>query len=791
MKNLIQIFLIIACLFSVSFVHGQGGSPHAVRVLAQPDGSRILLRWVPLDRAGWKEGNEHGYKVERYTLKRNGVMLGGLDAANSRVILEANLQPLTESAWTAQFPDNNFGKLAKGALYQEDPTIQINGDPTLADALNQNESEETRFLFGLFAAEQDFEVAKGMALGFEDVSAQTGEEYVYTIKMNSTDPAFASVRGVTQVNFDAIPQLPAVTELQGEGMNLSAMIQWNIEEASNSYSSYDIERSTDGTNFSKVNELPFVFGTDAPEDPKYAIYRDSFDNNTTVYHYRVSGRTAFGTQGPPSAVIQLKGVPPRVNMFLSIDENSETDANGATLSWNNFDDAMQGHVAEFNVYRSLHSNRAYEKVNVNPLKPQDRSFTDPNPIPSAYYQLEAIDQNGHFYSSPAALVQLPDTVPPAIPLGFTGEFITPTRVELIWDANTEVDLQGYRIFVANKLESQYTQITPRPVEEEHFVYDIEPRFIAEHIYFKISAVDIRDNFSEKSEAIELDRPDKIAPSNPVLYKADPTPAGIEFGFRFSSSPDVIVHVLQRKPSGAPGWQDILTINENEETDYHQNLTPDNITSTCHIDTTILERREYDFRMLAYDDNKNVSSSDIIHVRPYDNGKRGTVSGVNAIAECVPVGDIPNAEAFELVDYLLLYYKETGDIAWETLEKLVYFNIITAAQHNDLIQLEAFEVNVFLTQLKVDVWGANVIAKNFVKWDYDSKDQLMDFQIFRSAEGSPMMLYHTLPFDETTELVFEDEDVRPGRRYFYQIMARHRGGGFSDRSEMVMVKVPKY
>ena len=792
MKNLFQITFILSLFLPLTEISGQGGNLHNIRVLGQPDGNRIMLRWAPSDYETWKEGNTAGYTVERFTTALNGVDLGGMDAFNSKVVLANNLKPLSESQWNTQFPNNNFGELAKGTLYEEDATVQISGDPTLADAFNKTESEESRFLFALFAAEQDFGVAQGMALGFDDVSAEVGATYIYTVRLNSTEPEFEGVKGGISIEFDLTSNLPVVSDLKGEGMDHAAILEWNIEETSNFYSSYDIERSTDGTTFAKTNDLPFIFSSDGPEESSsHVLFRDSLDNNTTVYHYRVKGRTPFGLQGPASSVIQVKGTPPRVNLFLNINDHT-ADQGNVTLNWDSFDDSMEGEVREFNIYRSLYSNRAYEKINIEPLKPMERSFKDEDPIGVAYYQLEAVDHNGHFYSSPSALVQLPDSIPPAIPTGFAGTFITPTRVELTWDANTEEDLQGYRIVVANKLESQYSQITESPVVGENFVYEIEPRFIAENIYFKIMSTDNRDNFSDKSEPIEIERPDKIAPAKPNLYKASPAPEGIQIGFRFSESSDVEYHVLERKPANSPGWVQVLKISSEEEEQFQENLTADGVTSTCYIDETILERREYEYRFLAYDDHDNASSSEVVTIRPYDNGKRGTIDDIRAIAECIPLTgvDLPNKDAYELIDYLLLYYKETGDIEYGALEKLSYLNIITAAEYNDLIQLEPFEVNVFLTRKKMDLWGENIAAKTFIKWDYSSDDQLVDFQVFRSAEGSAMMLYKTLPIDGLTDYIFEDDDVRPGRRYFYQVMARHAGGGFSDRSETVMIKVPK-
>jgi len=97
---------------------------------------------------------------------------------------------------------------------------------------------------------------------------------------------------------------------------------------------------------------------------------------------------------------------------------------------------------------------------------------------------------------------------------------------------------------------------------------------------------------------------------------------------------------------------------------------------------------------------------------------------------------------------------------------------------------------YLQDLKLQVWGNNLYAETTLRWQYAADPTtLQDFQIFRSAEGSAIMLYKTLPAAALTDFSFVDQDVKSKRRYFYQIMARHNDGGFSGRSEVVMVRVP--
>ena len=102
-----------------------------------------------------------------------------------------------------------------------------------------------------------------------------------------------------------------------------------------------------------------------------------------------------------------------------------------------------------------------------------------------------------------------------------------------------------------------------------------------------------------------------------------------------------------------------------------------------------------------------------------------------------------------------------------------------------------KLKFFLDKRKLEVWEGSIIVQVNLQWMYGAQEELKDFQVYRSAEGSPIMLYKTLPLEAMSGYVFLDEDVRPDRRYYYQIVARHTDGGFSEKSKTLMVKVPKF
>ena len=317
MKNLTQqLFWVLLLLISSQLAAQDTNDTPFLKLLALPNAQAdtMLLRWIVSDPETWKEAIEEGCNLSRFTTHFNGEALTGAEVQSSHIWLTSNLFPLEESDWTTQFPDNDFAKVAKGALYEADSSANlIEGEiPTLADAVNKTNANDARLAFALLAAEQDFEVAKGMALGYCDATVETGYTYIYRLAINGTDIAAA-----ISIKADDALILPSVDSISAEGGNLAISIEWNTINTEGYYSSYTVERSTDGVDFSPLSSLPFIYASSAEAALNRAIFKDSIETNDMLYYYRVCGRTPFGTRGPFSTVVQVQGIPPRICLLYT------------------------------------------------------------------------------------------------------------------------------------------------------------------------------------------------------------------------------------------------------------------------------------------------------------------------------------------------------------------------------------------------------------------------------------------------------------------------------------------
>ena len=781
-KSSVTILLLI-CIPIV--MNAQGGVQTPVKIIAFAKNGEIRVRWVFSDYESWNLANQQGYLLERYTTSANGQNLDATAMLNSRVTLLNGATPLTASQWDQQYSNNPFAEVAKGTLYEADISVTLSNDPTMADALNAQESQEARLVFGMFAAEQDYNVALDMQLGYQDAAVSTGHSYLYKVSVLNNNTITSGVN----IHIDSLITLPEVTELSASGADKAIFVEWNIEEVQDYYSAYDVERKDPGGSFTKINDLPFIFASDSEEDPRYAVFKDEVPSNDIVYEYRIIGRTAFGYMGPSSQVITGKGKPPRMNLLVNLEEESVTE-NEVVVNWNEFDSQHESALQGFNLYRSIRPDRDFQKINSSYIVASTRSYTDSNPLDIAYYRLEAVDNNDYTYQSSGILVQLPDSIPPAPPTGLNGKFVTSDKAELQWTANTESDLKGYRILSANKRNGNYVQVSNYAITNTKFIHEINPEFIVDSIYYQVIATDHRDNYSTPSVSFAIKRPDKIGPSNPVLYKASPTPGGVEIGWRFSSSKDIAHHELQRKIKEGADWESVITILKSEEDQYAEDLSPGTTTSTCFIDSVILDRREYEYRFLAYDNSGNNSSSEIITIKPYDSGKRGEIEDFMLSLAEIPIEGTPTDPDHILLNTVLAHYESTGEVTNNQLLQIRSEDIITGGEYFYYRYYTNSDQRAsFLYQRRSELFGATTVVHEVdLIWTYQSTEQLQDFQLYRSAEGSDIMLYKTLPIDELTSYTFNDKDVKKGARYIYQIMARHQGGGFSPMSKPVMVKV---
>ncbi|MCG8696504.1 MAG: fibronectin type III domain-containing protein, partial [Bacteroidales bacterium] len=209
-------------------------------------------------------------------------------------------------------------------------------------------------------------------------------------------------------------------------------------------------------------------------------------------------------------------------------------------------------VKAFQVVRGTTDKGPFEPVSKE-LDIDVYEYYDLMPIPTAYYKVRAIDKHGSMAYSVPVLTQLTDSIPPSPPTGLKGIVDSLGIVKVTWNANEEDDIYGYRIYRANAAHEEYSQLTVAPVLENQFTDTISLKTLTKNIFYKVMAIDKRQNYSKFSKPVKIQRPDIVPPSAPRIVNMDQQTDKVCFRVIPSASSDVKEYILQRKENNEDNW----------------------------------------------------------------------------------------------------------------------------------------------------------------------------------------------------------------------------------------------
>ncbi len=753
----------------------------------------VRLRWYVNDYEVWKKAMTNGYTISRMTIKEDTLRLSIAERIQSRVVLDSTFLPRPNGNWDIH-GNSDLSNAGRVLLYESNP--DVSGNVSFADAVQSSNQRDNILFFASIVADQNFPLSTDMALGYRTTDLEVGNEYLYTISVNrnntSEEVISSSVNVSTQVEDDS----EGIVDFFAEGKPNSITIGWNIKESSQYYNAYAIERSLDGQQFQVVNEKPFLYISDPNMESDYAYYSDSIGQPGVKYFYRIKGMNPFGFYGPSSEIIEATTLKERMNIQLVID-SAKTENGKIFLGWELLDATYSDSLGGFEIYASERALGPFEKISSSPIAPSKRHFLVSNPARAMYYSLSSKDAYGNEYKSPPKLVQFEDSDPPRKPRGLSGYASAGDKISLSWEANTESDFQGYRLFRCVSPNGIFASVHFDILKETSFEDDLSGLVLADSVYYRIDAMDQNNNSSGFSKILAIKRYDVTPPTAPVLYKAQPLPMGVAIAWRYSSSEDVVLHELQRKEVGGPGWETIVSV-ENYQRDQFEFEDTTQITATCYVDSETLERRSYEYQFIAYDATGNVSGSDIITVRPYDSGSRGNITSFDLDHQC-ELDSFPsdlNNQLTNQINNAIISFGNNGRIGNNLMNRiknnLVSQGFITQAERENIWDNYSFQEFYDAILLILELHGDRlepVACTVELNWDYRIDPTVLNFQIMRSRAGSALRIYRTLPIEffypegnvmnGEQSFSYVDDEVDPKVRYVYKILAQHSDGGYSD------------
>ncbi|MEW7277095.1 hypothetical protein ABW636_00695 [Aquimarina sp. 2201CG1-2-11] len=535
-----------------------GGKDAEVKVLGFVTKDAIKLRWGVTTPTAWKHSNTYGYTIQRKTIAIGDSILKEPIIKN---ITQVPIKPKPMEEWEQFALSNDHAAIAAQAIYGEGFEVEMeDGGNALITILNQAKVLEQRFSFALFAADQNFEVAKFSGLAYVDTDIKQNERYLYRV-YTAIPPEKMDVKfGGVYLGLDDYYPLPAPIDFTGIYKDHAVTLSWNYELLKEHYNSYILERSDDeGTTFNQMTDVPMVNMNDNKNDKSDRMFFiDSLPQNNKVYQYRIKGISPFGEIGPESKIVSGSGKKPLVHNPAILEAKLASNNTSARITWEFPDEALET-LSHFELNHSNQVKEGYKVVMPN-ISKNTRSITYTNLDVINYFTITAVGNNGGKRTSFPQMVQPVDDTPPATPVQLTGTIDSLGVVQLQWQQNTEVDFLGYRVFRANLENEEFTQITFKTIPKSTITDTINLKTLNTKIHYKVQAFDKRYNPSGFSEVVALKKPDIIPPTPPVFESFNADHGVVKLEWITSSSMDAVKTSVYRKEKGTDtSWQLITDV----------------------------------------------------------------------------------------------------------------------------------------------------------------------------------------------------------------------------------------
>jgi len=541
-----------------------------LHVIGKYYGDSVVLRWAPEKSEDWLIANNYGYQIKRLETSKFSIL--DLDKA---ITLAEVVKPFPLEEWKTMLDKNptlRYPAIAMESIYG-DPTAQEKSKG-VPDFYNETNVLANRHGFTLFAADVDKKAANLAGLRFVDKSAKANTEYMYMIVPLASKSISSLRTGTVDISTNSIPELPTI-KTSTEQLENRVVLNWPREVYSIHYSGYFIERKENSGKFTPLNEVPYVHGYD--EDEKminpYIRFADSLTNNNSTYKYRVRGISPFADLGPWSQTISVRQKdlsPPSsvsdLNAVFIDDKNMQ-------LNWNI--DQNDNDIKGYNIYYAYKLDKDFVKLNekIIPTKQLRYIHQNVNPYFNNYYYVTTVDKTGNESKSLPVKATVKDITPPSIPQNIQASADTNGVVTLTWDPGNDLDLLGFKVYFANAEYHEFSLITGTPINSTTYQDTITLKALDKYVYYKVMAVDKSFNYSIKSQAIKVKRPDIIPPSPALFKEYKVSEKGIYLKWARSSSEDVVEHQIFRKVETDSIWTKYKIFTGLEKSFTDQNISP--------------------------------------------------------------------------------------------------------------------------------------------------------------------------------------------------------------------------
>lgn len=582
--RLFSLGILFSLLLSVKLpAYAQQQQEAKLQLMARPQKDKILLRWAVDNPLAWKQLNTYGYKLVRYTVMKDNLVLS---KPFRKTIGEAVIKPLPLEEWETLAQQSDYAAVLAQAIYGDDFEVSSGGAAGVAQIVAQSEELNQRHAFALYAADQNFEAARYAALGIVDHEARPHEKYLYRL-IPQVPPGKGFIDSTSVFvgleDYEELPKPDAVTAKFGDK---TVMLTWDSGLLQRYYNSYFVERSLDGgASYQSLSDLPVTsLGEKEGEAPGRMYLIDSLQDNSTTYYYRIKGISPFGEIGPSSEAVSGKGK--SLLSFVPHLTGSSMDGQGVLeLEWE-FPKEASNLIRGFQLNQAEAAAGPYRTVS-NAIPPTARKFSLKEYSASNYFTITALALEGESRTSFPLLVQPLDSIPPAVPAGLSASVDSTGVVTLSWQSNTEADLFGYKVFRAASPTHEPIPVIDSVQTAALFSDKVPLNSLNNKLYYAVTALDTRYNQSAFSTMLEVTLPDIIPPNMPVLTSYKVENGTVKLSWAPGSDRDLAAYQVYRRQNGQEAWQSLRSLAKGK---------------TSFVDEEVEEGKSYQYYLAARDES---------------------------------------------------------------------------------------------------------------------------------------------------------------------------------------------
>lgn len=547
MKSRLNLYsLVILAIIAILpvMVAAQEVGHSQLKLLSQSYGDSIVLRWAPTTPLAWRLLNRYGYRLERFTIVRDSIVLSIKETVS---LHREPLMPAKQEAWEKYTDTNDYVAVAAQAIFGDEFQVSKGNDLSIGEVATKANELESRYSYTLFAADMSSVAATLSALRWVDKNVDKRERYLYRVYSQVPMDILKIDFGYVYQDAKRISILPQPPQPNVVAEDRVVRIEWDPAQLSDFYTGYYLEKSLNGgKDFTAVNKFPLV-GILTDAGYQKIVVTDSVENSWEL-NYRLRGTNPFADKGPYSPVIKVSGKE-GIKSPVVITKAFVTEVNTVKIQWQVREEDRL--IERFEIERAPKESGPYRVI--YETKPGDREMEDKIPLTTSYYRVAMVGKSRDRLVTYPYLIQLADSIPPAVPAEISGIASTDGIVTLGWRSNNEPDLQGYQVYRSEFKNAEFSLVSKNLVAENKFIDSLQIQSTGKQVYYKVKAVDIRFNTSDFSDEVKVLRPDRTPPAAPVIEALRVDGTSVHVCWKNSSSNDVVAHSVFRQVAGRP-WE---------------------------------------------------------------------------------------------------------------------------------------------------------------------------------------------------------------------------------------------